>query len=349
MKHLDRNDERVAKQLLSELSQRPVAVSTSSERESLRARLLPVLRERVQQVPLRSARRRARREHTLWAFAAAAVLVAGVGVSAWLREDARSLVLHPQSNAVEWLDHGRHRTVTASESIAASGQLDTRENAALTTAEGVRVELSALTRVGLDELNASSGWRLRLHRGQVACEVPKLTGKKSFSVVTPDAEVIVHGTRFTVATDGSTCVRVSEGRVEVRSNGAQTFLTSGQQWGCVEASKPGVVDASPVESISLGPTSPPSVATAATAPRLERRGMSARAEADKSAQVQSVTSVGGSTLALESELVARALSAERRGEVNTARELYLQFLERYPQSPMAPEARRGLGRAAAPR
>lgn len=343
MKHLDRNDERVAKQLLSELSQRPVALATSSERDLLRARLLPALRQRVQQVPGRRAQSRARRQRTLWGFAAAAVLVAGAGVFAWPGEAASLLVLQPRGNAVEWLDHGRHRTVTASESIAARGELDTRENAALTTAEGVRVELSAQTRVGLDELNAGSGWRLRLHRGQVACEVPKLTGKKSFSVVTPDAEVIVHGTRFTVATDGATCVRVSEGRVEVRSNGAQTFLTPGQQWGCVEAPKLGVVEAGPVEN------APPTTGTSvATAPRLGRRGPSARAEADKSAHALSTTSGGGSTLALESELVARALSAERRGEVNTARELYRQFLERYPQSPMAPEAHRGLSRAATP-
>lgn len=350
MSHLDPTEERRAQQLLAELTQRPVALSSSLERETLRARLLPALRRQVRDVPLRRAERRARKLRTTWGLAAAAILIAGVGVSTWRpTQEPPLLVLQPRGNAVEWVDHGRHRSLVTSESIRASGRLETQRSAALTTAEGVFVELSEATQVGLDELNENSGWRLRLHRGHVECDVPKLGEKKSFSVVTPDAEVVVHGTRFTVTSGAeSTCVRVSEGRVEVRSKGTQTFVSPGEQWGCDTSSEnaPPSAAAGTVSALETAPSD------RRAERRLTPRTSTPKPVADNALNTTAPTpnaalpSNASGTLALESELVARALSAERRGDAKSARALYARFLERYPASPMAPEARRGLERVA---
>src|SRR5690606_33371143 len=95
--------------------------------------------------------------------------------------------------------------------------------------------------------------------------VPPLGAERRFSVITPSAKVIVHGTRFSVSTnpgdtaagaalgnpapgiaaqgitetaEAGTCVRVTEGRVEVISAQGRRFLTDGQQWGCETSGTP---------------------------------------------------------------------------------------------------------------
>jgi hypothetical protein len=312
--------------------------------------LLPSLRRQVREVPLRRAERRTRKLRTTWGLAAAAVLLAGIGISTWQpTNETQLLVLQPRGNAVEWVDHGRHRSLVTSESIRASGRLETQRSAALTTAEGVFVELSAATQVGLDELNENSGWRLRLHRGHVECDVPKLGEKKSFAVVTPDAEVVVHGTRFTVTSDAkSTCVRVSEGRVEVRSQRTRTFVSPGEQWGCDAPASEAAPPNAATGIVSTAQTPPPPDRSAER--RVTSRAPNSKPSAEPAHHSAAPLPAGTSgTLALESELVARALSAERRGDPKSARALYAQFLERYPASPMAPEVRRGLERVSGAR
>ena len=62
--------------------------------------------------------------------------------------------------------------------------------------------------------------RLALDRGAVSLEVPHLGAGRTLSVDTPDAQVRVHGTRFTVTRDDvGTTVAVTEGEVEVRPEG----------------------------------------------------------------------------------------------------------------------------------
>lgn len=316
--------------LLAELTHGPISLSSASELSARRARLLPRLREQVKQVPARRLEDKQRRRLvvTAWTAAAAAAVVAAIGGSQLLvNSDEAQLVLQPRGHAVELVDQGEYRAVSEPVSISASGRLDTRRDAALTTANGVLVELAGETSVGLDELNQRSGWRLQLRRGHVACEVPKLGEHKTFSVVTNDAEVIVHGTRFTVTSDATrTCVRVAEGRVEVRTHTSATFLSAGQHWGCagIEA-----------DHAAVAPTSPAAEAVAAAGKSAQTR---------RAASKPSASAATSSTLALETDLVGRALAAERRGEFTSAKSLYARFLEQYPNSPMAPEARRGLGR-----
>ena len=76
---------------------------------------------------------------------------------------------------------------------------------------------------------------LRVARGTVRCVVPKLGSERQFSVVTPDATVVVHGTVFTVRFNEEakrTCVGVEEGVVSVRHASGKTWLEAGESWGC---------------------------------------------------------------------------------------------------------------------
>lgn len=59
---------------------------------------------------------------------------------------------------------------------------------------------------------------VRLEGGRVDLRIPRLENGETFRVITPDAEVSVHGTRFQVErTPDETRVSVEEGLVEVRS------------------------------------------------------------------------------------------------------------------------------------
>lgn len=332
MSNADNDQQLVVDKLLAELTHGPISLSSASELSARRARLLPRLREQVKQVPatrLQNKRRR-RLVVTAWTAGAAAAVLGTIGASRFfINPDDAQLVLQPRGSAVELIDQGEYRAVSEASTISASGRLETKEGAALTTANGVLVELAGQTSVGLDQLNQRSGWRLQLRRGHVACEVPKLGEHKTFSVVTNDAEVIVHGTRFTVTSDAtSTCVRVAEGRVEVRTSTSATFVTPGQQWGC---------GADQSEHVVVAPTSRPPDAVVAAEKSAQARRVASKPSA-------SATAATSSTLALETDLVGRALAAERRGEFTLARSLYARFVEQYPSSPMAPEARRGLRR-----
>ncbi|MBU1429655.1 FecR family protein [Myxococcota bacterium] len=93
----------------------------------------------------------------------------------------------------------------------------TPEGAALETASalagGARVEVSGRGRV-LE--NAEGRVRLGLEAGSIYSDVPRLAPGGAYVVVTPTAEIRVHGTRFMVEHgEGVTEVRVEEGVVEV--------------------------------------------------------------------------------------------------------------------------------------
>lgn len=75
---------------------------------------------------------------------------------------------------------------------------------------------------------------IKLARGQVRVQVPPMPSGGKLVVSTPDAEVIVHGTRFSVQRKDNqteTSVRVEEGLVEVQPRGgnrAAVFLRAGE-------------------------------------------------------------------------------------------------------------------------
>lgn len=234
-------------------------------------------------------------------------------------------------------------------------------------AERTRLDLGALGK----QVGPSA---LRLFRGAVECHVPKLDENERFSVVTKDAEVVVHGTVFSVrvgdANEPSTCVRVEEGVVAVHHAHGVARITGGQSWGCDKV-KVASTDRQPTPVVGLPvvmaeksertqEAAPASArhtrARAAQRPAVvERpekttpRGSAEETVVAVSEPREPVTSedaapVLSGTLAAENRLLTEALSAEQAGDASQARSLFSQLLARYPSSPLGPEARAGLAR-----
>jgi hypothetical protein len=161
-----------------------------------------------------------------------------------------------------------------------------------------------------------------LDQGQITCAVPKLHGGSLFSVVTPNARVVVHGTRFSVRVDSAeagvtrTCVRVTDGVVAVQHGAAEAMLHAGDEWGC--EAKPSVV-------VTQDPVRPPRAASRGRPAPPPVRG----------------------TLAEETSLLQGAIAAERKGHPGAASVSAARLVAKFPDSPLAPEARALLDRVAA--
>ena len=266
-------------ELLAPLRNGPVALSGAADAAARRMRLLPQVRQAVREVPTRLQRAR-RRTALLWsgtAMAAAALL--GVGIAhntapvvqlpAQLSAQASELRVDPLGHeSAAWIDAaGSRRPIHASAALEGSGELVAAAGSwsRLSTPQGVRVELAPRTRLRVRAAARSLvGAQLNLVEGEVQCQVPKLGTRAQFAIETADARVIVHGTRFSVHVGTpdhpGTCVKVSEGLVEVQHDGTSTMLPRGTQWGCEPAPEQQVVS-----SLARTVVAAPVVAAAALA------------------------------------------------------------------------------------
>jgi ferric-dicitrate binding protein FerR (iron transport regulator) len=219
---------------------------------------------------------------------------------------------------------GAERTVSTGErlTLPVTGEFrtDATSEATMETSQGLRLRLDSESRLSLSGLAANGlDGSVELEQGQIHCAVPKLHGGAKFSVVTPNARVVVHGTRFTVRVDSMeagvtrTCVRVAEGVVSVENASAAALLHAGEEWGC--------------GSMSVASETPPAPKTASVTSR--GKGGASRAQG---------------TLAEETALLQSALAAERRGHRSAASVAAARLLARYPDSPLAPEGRAVLDR-----
>jgi ferric-dicitrate binding protein FerR (iron transport regulator) len=169
--------------------------------------------------------------------------------------------------------------------------------------------------------------------------------------VTPDALVVVHGTRFAVEVqpdeDGAphTCVRVTEGKVAVHGKTPEpVFLLPGEQFGCSTTVADLPLEESeasePAEAAVDAPTDlPQSASNKRSRPSVDRRRPVAPAGLHPSA--------GQGTLAKETALLQAAVGAEQRGDTATARSKLNELLGKYPKSPLREDARLMLRRLSA--
>jgi hypothetical protein len=232
---------------------------------------------------------------------------------------------------------GAEHTVLAGDRLVVpvAGELrtDQTSGASLETEAGLRLDLDANSRVSLSEM-ADQGpeRRVELRGGQLACAVPKLEAGSTFAVVTPNARVVVHGTKFTVRVDSSeagvtrTCVRVREGLVAVHHAGGRAMLHAGDSWGC-----PGEAPA------VLARTEE------AAAPKAEPRHIAGKRAEPVNTPPRPARE---GTLARETQLLQSALAAERGGRREVAMGALTELLSSYPESPLSPEARDTLKRVA---
>jgi ferric-dicitrate binding protein FerR (iron transport regulator) len=306
-------------------------LETNARAEAMRARVLSALRTQVMELPEAQVRRDATRKQRTWlatgtgglALAAAAMLVflerpaekpaASTTPSVARNADEGSVIEDAQ-----WVSADGYSHPIVQGMLVPEGSRELRAGvraARVRTQVGAEVQLAPNTRLSVQEDAA-----LRVLDGEVACSVPKLGKERSFSIDTPSARVVVHGTRFTVRVTGSererTCVRVQEGVVAVhahRAGAAPVRLLAGDAWGCDEA--------------------PAKAARPATVSRKANP-----------AQRPSASNAARGTLDAENRLLADALSAERADDRARAHALFNELLARHPGSPLATEARAGLQR-----
>ncbi len=176
------------------------------------------------------------------------------------------------------------------------------------TPSGARIELEVATRLGLEE--GPDGERITLSQGAASFDVPPQGRSRVFTVVAPRATVVVRGTRFriVVGPDGTTDVELTEGVVGVTTGGAELTLRAPATWSS-RASEPAFDRGAPSSS---------------GAPRAPR-----------------------SDLAEQNRLYEAAMAAKRRGDDAAAVSKLDSLLSRWPDSPLAEEARRERARAAA--
>jgi TolA-binding protein len=208
---------------------------------------------------------------------------------------------------------------------------DANETRTGTLENGAEVQLSGGTEATVSALFSGAD-ELVLDRGRVDLIVPKLGTKRTLSVTTPDSTVTVRGTRFSVEVllEGAhpvTNVTVTQGSVWVRQGDSRLVLEAGTAWSsrasAASVPVPNSSGASAAASTEIAP--PPSKAVAAPS--------AARVEAPAPPTAES------STLAEENDLYAAASRAAREGNDALAVSTLNGLLSRYPNSPMAQNAR----------
>jgi hypothetical protein len=189
-----------------------------------------------------------------------------------------------------------------------------------------------------------------LSQGQIRAHVAKLGAGERFIVSTPDAEVEVHGTVFSVALaesdnacgDGTrTRVTVEEGIVEVRAHGQSAFVHPGEHWPANCAAAPAAPSA--VDAVKALVQRPAPAAVSASATPL---GRAARAQDALSASPEPTTIA--SRLAQQNDLFSKGVTARRNGDTAGAVAAFDSLLSRYPASALGESAAAERMRALAP-
>jgi ferric-dicitrate binding protein FerR (iron transport regulator) len=213
------------------------------------------------------------------------------------------------------------------------------QQAAVTTAPDGRARISlpeggGLLLGGSSELRLSApqvaGRSFLLSAGHVEVDVPHRGTASPLTISTPDALVTVVGTAFSVdyhiqPAGGETVVEVSRGLVRVQAIGqSPVLLSAGGRFSSRAYQGQTSALGSPASSHAEPTAQAPSASTA-TVPSQDPQANS--------------LSGASSSLPQANRLFAAALDARRAGKDARAVALFEQLLSRYPESPLAPEAR----------
>jgi hypothetical protein len=348
------NEESKARDLLEAWRSEPLDTASMGVQDQ---RQLQHVMKTLRGVALARARRRRLRQIAGALAVAASVL--GVAAGGWLVGQERTTPTAPALAALTGVrlvesegdllildSAGQPRAAT--EWLAAGASVETLQGkVTLEFPSGARARAAGVTRVGVKEAGSERRESLVLARGEVDVEVPRLDQPVEFSVQTPDALVVVHGTRFSVQVDpdgpagASTHVAVTRGLVAVHAGGGEVWLRAGQEW-------PSAVPPAAVEPSQ--PSEPP--ATRLDTPRvpaLERRSVQ-RASA---LRARRPVLADAHSLAAENRVFAAAMAKHKAGDLSGALLEIERLLRLYPDSLLVQEARverfrllHGLGRDA---
>lgn len=224
------------------------------------------------------------------------------------------------SHGLSLYEGERGRMLTEGSLLEQGQRLETSATgeAALSLSTGTTLALGAQTSFVVDDRGKVE--RFSLRRGRLSAKVAKLASGERFIVSTPDAEIEVRGTNFSidVLERGEECgagsrsrLAVTEGVVEVRRGGAAVLVRAGQFWPPDCVSVAARVSASEPESAS---------------------GRTHNAPAAKSAAAPT------SRLARANDLFAEGVALRRQGDANGALRAYQEVMTRFPTSPLAENA-----------
>jgi hypothetical protein len=278
--------------------------------------------------------------------AAASVALSAYGAHQWSRgggfnSDSSLEVVVSEGSATQVRGEIRAEVVTGrSTQLAAAGDLETAPDskARVRTVDGLQIELGSQTRVALGELR-SSARQVTLVGGSIRCSVPHRASPRAFQVIAPDITVVDLGTVFTVNVDRvnhATTVSVEEGEVVVHSPSGEARVEAPNTWS--SASSPAPV-----------PTPPPAATPAAVAPAAPKAALSpgARRAAPPAPAPAKGKAAPRETLDEEARLLRQGLAAERQGRFPDAISGLTTLVVKYPDSPLAPDARAALDRIGA--
>jgi hypothetical protein len=317
-------------------------VRAAAARANTVAVIAASIRRCSQQQKTHRVRRRVAAGMALAAAVFGLVVVWPAIVSMLQAQSPSAAVPAPASGTAAQLDlvHGEvHAVVAGERRVATPGQpVWLRDGDQVSTEAGSQagVELAGRARVKLSSATSMrilhtelSAQRLALGSGRVNVAVPEDGAKQRLAVKTPDAEIHVVGTMFSIEYGGQagvqgpvTVVMVSRGRVRVIPQvGDSLVLLAGQRW---VSRSPQAEQAEALESAVASPE-PAKVAA-------QRRSVRRAAPKDSSP-------ISWSNLSKQNRLYRTALAARNNGDDAGAVGLLNQFLARYPKSPLVQEAR----------
>ena len=228
--------------------------------------------------------------------------------------------------------------------------------ATLGYANGTRITLSSSAHLQVDDLGITR--RFSLSSGQLQAHVAKLGQGERFVVSTPDSEVEVRGTVFTVAVDSSpsrcrdsassSTVSVSEGAVWVRSGDRQVVLQPGESWitPCHEPRNTAAEVAARAPVVmpgQVGPSVRSAIHRTATVRVTSMAAPTTPVQRELAPSIEPrpnpAPPASVSRLAEQNDLFSAAMTAERQGQHDLALGKLDELVTRYPSGPLSESAR----------
>ncbi len=311
-----------AEALVRSFVEQPVPPMGSSDARELRAKVIARMEDLRSRQVLRAARFRDRgaRVGVFAGVAAAAAAVAVVGWKLHAPAPARTADVVAVSGPSRIAHDGTERPLVDPDhaALGPSDELrtgpDSRASARLGTGAAIDVGPSSRLRFTGAGDDRHVRDRVELFAGHIDVDVPHLQLDDELRVVTGEATIVVHGTKFSVDRSAPaagqaprTRVAVTEGRVGVYTPQGERMLAAGTDWMSA--------------SLDEAPPAPP---TPASAPR---HGAAAAATDP------------ASTLKAENAVLADAMRLGREHHDAQALGRLDDLLAKYPSSPLAETAR----------
>jgi FecR-like protein len=319
--------------MLRRLGSQVVPVEDPERVEQRREQVVAALSRSIRATADR--KQRALRMRVIWGFGIAASLALGIGLAARAQQRSRDAAaafstVAEVTGAVVVTENGERRVLSSGSPFALRtlGEIETAAEAqAEIRSQKSSVHLAPATKLTVPRTTALEE-RYRLAVGRVDISVDKdspLT--RSVVVETPNAEVVVHGTVFSVGVASRskhtvTEVGVTRGSVWVLQHGVQVaVLGPGQRW------------SSESEAASDTTAATASAAAAPAAPidaPVSRRETRARETNPRAVPRPIGGEAKASSLAEQSRLFQEAIDARNRGDDARAADLFGRLVVRYP-------------------